>query len=350
MLKASKRLVVISEKVNKYGFRTLVDGVDFSQYERNPIMLWMHVRPFGITKEIILPLGNVIELRVEFIDGEKVITGLPVFDDTDDFAVSIYNKFENGTLRMGSAGLIPRSWTDDVALLIEGQTAETLVKSILEEISIVDIGADNDALSVALYDENHNRIELSSNSENAAIPLLQLNNKIEMEKIELTAAKAAGLLGVSEIKTAEAFESKIAEVVQLAASQKTQIETLTREKSDLQTKLDEADEIQLSSKIETLVQGAVDARKITADEKTEYVTLARGNYESVEKLLSTKRGVPTIESQLAGAGKKDATVELYSKTYDELFESGDLVKVKLNAPVEYARIYKDKFGAEPKNN
>src|SRR5690606_28323723 len=98
----------------------------------------------------------------------------------------------------------------------------------------------------------------SLNSQNAVIPLIKIENT-EMEKIELTAAKAAALLGVAELKTSEQFETKIMEVVQLAAKQKTQIETLTREKSEAETKLEEAEKVQLAVKIESLVQGAVDS-------------------------------------------------------------------------------------------
>lgn len=348
MLKAKQRIVIISEKVNKYGFRALVKGVDLVQYERNPILLWMHMRAFGGKENVILPLGNVIDLKIEELPEIGLcITGLPVFDDTDEFAVSIYNKYENGTLRMASAGLIPLEWSEDADLVIHGQRGATLVRSILEEISIVDIGADNNALSIALYDSNHNRIELSFNGENAVVPLLNLINT-DMSKIELSAAKAAQLLGKTEIQTADQFETEILGVVQLAARQKTEIESLTREKSELQKKISDQEQIQLASKIETLVQGAIDTRKITADEKESYVALAKADYSNVEKILGGKQSTPTIESQIERAKDTDKNIALYSKTYDELFESGDLEKVKLSAPTEYNRIYKDKFGAEPK--
>lgn len=349
MLKATKRIIIISELLNKYGFRALVDGIDLTQYDRNPIMLWMHKRAFGDKKTLFLPLGNVIELKVEVIEGVgKCLTGLPVFDDTDDFAVSIFNKLENGTLRMASAGLIPVEWSDAEELIVQGQRSETLVRSILEEVSIVDIGADNNALTIALYDENHNRIELSSSNTDTVIPLIQSNSNIIMSKIELTAAKAASLLGGKEIETADQFETEILGMVQLAASQKTQIEALTLEKTEMQTKLENQEKIQLNAKIETLVQGAVDSRKITADEKPLYVALAAKDYESVEKIFGAKSGFSTVQSQLEDAKSKDKNIELYSKSYDQLFESGDLEKVKLSAPDEYARIFKDKFNVEPK--
>ncbi|WP_149913501.1 hypothetical protein [Sphingobacterium cavernae] len=346
MLKASKRIVIISEKVNKYGFRALVKGVDITQYERNPIMLWLHNRAFGTKQNAFLPLGNVIDLKIEDLPEIGIcLTGLPVFDDTDEFAVSIYNKYENGTLRMASAGLIPVEWSDDDKLIVQGQRGATLIRSILEEISIVDIGADNNALSIALYDVNHNRIELSSQGSNAIIPLLKSNTEIEMEKIELTAAQAAVLLGVPEIKTAEAFQTKVAEIVQLAHTQKTQIETLTREKSELETELDEQKTIQLTAKIETLVQGAVDARKITADEKAEYITLAQANYESVEKLLNGKQGAPTIQSQINA--NASANVNLYAnKTWSDLDKENLLIRLKSENLNLFKELYKAEFGTE----
>lgn len=346
MLKATKRLVVVSEEVHKYGFRALIDGIDLKQYERNPIMLWMHNRSFGKKGEVILPLGNVIELKKEHIEGVgKCITGLPVFDDTDEFAVSIYNKYENGTIRMASAGLVPVDWSDDPALALPGQKSATLVKSILEEVSIVDIGADNNAVAIALYDTNGERIELSSQSIGAHIPLLKSNTEIDMEKIELTAAKAAAILGKSEVKTAEQFETEVMGIVQLAARQKTQIEVLTREKDELQTKLDEAERLELSAKVETLVQGAVDSRKITADEKPHYVELATANYSSVENLLGGKQVNPSIAEQIGQAKAKN--VNLYAgKTWDELDRSGELVQLKADDFTLFKELFKSKFNAE----
>lgn len=148
MKKATNRIVLVTENVNRYGFRALVKGVDLTQYEKNPILLWMHNRAIGGKENVFLPLGNVIDLRIEEIDGIGLcITGLPVFDDTDEFAMKIFNKFENGTIRMASAGLIPIEWSDDADLVAHGQRAATLVRSWLEEVSIVDIGADNNALS-----------------------------------------------------------------------------------------------------------------------------------------------------------------------------------------------------------
>lgn len=349
MLRATKRIIVISERVNRYGFRALIDGIDLAQYEANPIMLWMHNRAFGRKDECFLPLGNVIELRKEVIDGVGLcITGQPMFDDTDDFAKSIFKKYENGTLRMASAGLIPVEWSEDEDLLLIGQRAATLVKSILEEISMVDIGADSNALSIALYNHNHERIELSSEGANATIPLITHHQiKNEMLKIELTAAKAAVLLGLKDVGSTDEFEIKVAEVVQLAHSQKTQIETLTRENGELQTKLTAAENAGLDEAKTVMLAKAVEDRKITQDEVAFYSDQItdKASFEKVKLHLDNKAGATTAQAAIKlNAGK---TADAFGgKTWDELDRSGQLVQLKAQNLTLFKDLYKSKFNKE----
>lgn len=352
--KATKRIIITSESVNYYGFRVLTDGVDLTQFGKNPLMLWMHQRAFGNSKDIILGLGNVIELRRE-VHPElgKVITGLPAFDSTDEFAMRIYEKYENGSYRMASAGLIPRDWSDDPELILVGQRGETLTKSVLQEVSLCDIGGNDDALQIALYNEANERIELSLKGENAAIPLIT-NPKIdnEMKLIQLNAERAAEILGLNATDTPAVFEAKMNEVVQLAQSQKTQIEKLTLEKSEADAKvvklthdLKEATEAQTTAKIETMVQLAVDERKITAEEKAVYIKLAATDFESVETLLKAKVGVPSVEQTLAKE-KKLSAESLAGKTWDDLDKSGELETVKLSNMPLFEQLYKARFGKD----
>lgn len=362
MLRASKRVIVLSEKVNRYGFRTLVLGVDLSYYNTNPLMLWMHNRAFGEKGKAWLPIGNVIELKVEEIEGVGLcITGQPVFDDTDDFAKSIYNKFENGTLRMASAGLVPVEWSEDEGLLMLGQTRPTLAKSVMEEISLVDIGADTNALAIALYNENHELIQLSAETLNAQIPLLRqplIDN--EMKKLELSAAKAAQILGMKETDTPEAYEAKIDEVVQLAAKQSTQIETLTREKKEALDKVTEA-ELKLAAAektakeeaVNTYLSAKVELRVITEKEKNSFAAIALAHGEGVEKglasikeLIEERKPSESIETKLAaglGDAQKDRLAELVKLSYDDLFEKGWLTELKTLSAEQFENKYAEKF-------
>lgn len=158
MLKSKKRFVLSNETVNSYGFRVLTAGINLERFKRNPLMLWMHKRPDGSNRNEVLPLGYWADIEVI----NNVIYGTPVFDDTDTFAVSIYNKVENGTINMASAGLIPVEWSDEQMYKITGQNKATLVKSIMDECSLVDIGSNPDALATNLYDMQGHRLNLSS--------------------------------------------------------------------------------------------------------------------------------------------------------------------------------------------
>lgn len=347
--RASKRVIVTTEAVNYYKFRVLTDGIELSLYDRNPVMLWMHTRAFGNKETMILPLGNVIELKVEVHpDLGRVITGLPVFDDTDEFAMKIYEKYEAGVVRMASAGLRPEEWSIEPELLLPGQTGATLTKSVLEEISLVDIGGNSEAVQVALYSPDGQKIELSASGGNSTIPLIQ-HPQIEqaMNKIELTAAAAASLIGMQEINSSEQFENKVAEIVQLAARQKNQIESLAREKIDLTEQLEQEKKVNLDARIDRLVTDAVTERRITAEEKESYVKLAAADFGSVEKLLKAKPSQPSLQVKLAqSAGETIGTIA--GKTWRDLDKEGKLVQLKKEDYNTFCALFKAEFGVEYK--
>ncbi|SMO48097.1 phage protease [Solitalea koreensis] len=346
MLRAIKRIIISSESVNLYGFRVLTDGIDIDQYDKNPIMLWMHNRAFGTKDNVFLPIGNVIELKREELDGVgKVITGQPMFDDTDEFAKSIYNKFENGTLRMASAGLNPKTWSDDESLLMPGQTGYTLVKSVLQEVSIVDIGGNDDALSIALYDDNKELITLSSNGENAQIPQLKQISNDSMKTIQLNAPDVLTKLGLADTAGATEVLAKIDNLVNLSAQKDTEIQTLKTAKEQADAKVTELQNKQTENEVIALVDKAVTDRKIVAGQRDHFIKLAKADKETVEAMFTGMQAAPTVQSQLAAdnGGKKDELAELVKLSYDELFENGGLSKLKTLSPDEYEVKMKEKF-------
>jgi len=138
-----KEVIISTSGVNCYGSRILTEGIDLKQFEKNPLLLWMHRRSF---EGDAMPIGRVENLR---IDGDKLI-GTPVFDQHDEFAKKIENKWENGFLRMASAGIEILEVSDAPEHLAQGQTRTTVTRCRLEEVSIVDIGGNDEALQ--LYD------------------------------------------------------------------------------------------------------------------------------------------------------------------------------------------------------
>src|SRR5699024_10419555 len=87
----------------------------------------------------------------------------------------IESKWENGFLRMASAGIEIIETSDAPEYLLQGQTRRTITRCRLEEVSIVDIGGNNDALQ--LYDTSGKVLKLSAGEDNDVLPLLALNRK-----------------------------------------------------------------------------------------------------------------------------------------------------------------------------
>jgi len=351
MLKASKRIIINSDRVNSFGFRVLSDGIDIEQYEKNPIMLWMHNRACKGTKDEILPIGNVIELKREKDEnGNNIITGLPMFDDTDPFAKSIYDKYENGTLRMASAGLDPISWSEEVELQLPGQTGYTLVKSKLREVSIADIGSNDDSLQVALYDNDGHLIKLSSNGENPSIPQLAKINQKDMSKIQLSVPELTVKLGLQQGEASEqVILAAIDKIVTENQTLKTEKTTLEKSVSDKDAEIVKLKDDAETAKITSLVDQAVKDRKITADQKDNYVKLAKTDFASVETILKSMPAVPSVENKLSeGMGDLEKTEldGLLKLSYDQLSEQDKLTRLKQLDENSFKLKYKEKFNKD----
>lgn len=338
MKKSTKRFVISTESKNNKGFRVRTSGIQLLEYEQNPIMLWMHKRPKGESKDEILPIGFFTDLAFE---GGQLM-GTPVFDDTDDFAMKIYKKVENGTLKMASAGLVPLKWSK-----VDSDT--WLEKSKLKEISLVDIGSNADALAVALCDENGSYITLSLDQIHE-----NLKTKTDMKTIKLNAEELLVTLSLSENATDAEAQTAIENLVTLAADQKTQIDALKSEKkaaedtaADYKEKYEA--EVQLSNdqKIEALVQGAVDSKKITADQKEGFVSLASADFDGTKAVLEGMPENPDVMQNLGGGNSDNELVKL---SWEELDKRDLLVKLKAENLTVFKEKFKEAHGTEYKED
>ena len=59
------KVVISNQSLNSYGSRIMTAGIDIKQYKKNPIVLWMHIRPVIGSKEEPLPIGRMENIRVE---------------------------------------------------------------------------------------------------------------------------------------------------------------------------------------------------------------------------------------------------------------------------------------------
>lgn len=326
-----KEVIISTEAVNSYGSRVLTDGIDLSQYERNPVLLWMHRRSW---EPGAMPIGRVENLRVE--DGKLI--GTPVFDQNDDFAKQIESKWENGFLRMASAALEPIETTPDPALVLPGQTRETVTRSKLIEVSIVDIGGNDEALQ--LYGEEGKLLKLAAGEDCPGLPLLHERKEADPEpgdpgegeeinnpQINLTkmTKEQLALLGLPETATEE---------------QATAALTLMKGRAD------NAETIELAA-VTQAVDQAVAERRILAEQRDHYIKL--GKAAGVQMLRDTLSTMHPQQKpgEVINLGKRSApgTGEA-PKTYTKLSEVPEAERLELrkSSPGEYMRLFKEEYG------
>ena len=203
-----KRIVISDESLNSYGFWVVTDGIDLSAFLKNPVMLWNHNRDDHGTVNAQLPIGIWKDLRIE----NGVLTGEPVFDEKDEFALKIKQKYEAGILNACSMGFMPLEWSDAPEMLKEGQKVATVTRCRLMEISICDIPSNANA-TVVLYDENSKTINLSD------LPNMAIGPKINDMSKEI-ALKLGLEENASPQACVEAIQKKDEKIATLEAENK----------------------------------------------------------------------------------------------------------------------------------
>ena len=309
-------VVISNSKLNCYGFRVLTTGIDIEQYLRNPIMLWMHTRPWGDDKEMVLPLGIVENVRFEGDD----LKGTLKFDEADDFSKTIKAKWDAGTIKMVSPGLECIEESEDVAYLLPGQRRGTITKSKLTEVSVVDMGANDDAL--CCYKDGK-VLKLASGGDNDFLKPINIINENDesMKSIAL-------FLGLPEGASEADILAKVTEI-KLAADKVNQLEL--------------AAETQRELAITTEVETAITLKKVTADKKDHFIAL--GKKVGVEDLRATlllmtpARKPGDVINMNSGGGETE---------YKKLSEvpEAELKLMRENDKETYQRLFKAEYGTE----
>lgn len=313
-----KEAVISTPRLNSYGARVLTEGIDLEQYQKNPVLLYMHRR--GRKED--MPIGIMENLRVE----GDTLYGTPKFDDDTEDERNINKKWERGTLRMLSAGLDILEWSEEPALLVAGQTRPTITKSKLIEVSVVDIGANDDALQVGLYHEGK-LLSLAAGEENAHLPLLtvsakedneeQTPNNNQQKKMEKILLK----LGLAPNATEDEAVAAIG-------------------------KLQEEKSAMALARITDAVETAIKEKRITADKKEKYLSLGKTlGLEDLNALFAdmspAQKPLDLVRPNGSGQSAGSATLTWASATPEQLKE------LRENNKEEYVRLYKENFGFAP---
>ncbi|WP_286913141.1 hypothetical protein [Flavobacterium sp. UBA4197] len=315
--------IINTENVNEYYYRVLTDGIDYKQYMRNPVVLFMHEREFDKKddKKGTAVIGKCVKLWKKGTDLVATIE----FDMGDEFAAAIAGKVERGYIRMASMYADVKSTSSEPDLMMPGQVYETVTACKLVEISIVDIGGNDGA------------IRLSRGG--APIKLKEVNsNNLNMSQLK-TIALALSL-------PADSHEDKVlGEVQQLRLSK----QESDRKVSELETQLNGIKTAEATELVGKAVTLGLIPESLTASQIKAFNGDHEGQKAILTKLISDKEatGVQSATSQVIKEvvlGKKgDSTATPVEETFDYLqkYDTVKLGKIRDEEPAKYEQLAKD---------
>lgn len=313
--------VINTENVNEYKYRILTDGIDYTQYLRNPVVLYLHERDSFKNKggEVI---GRCVKL---FVQDKKLIATIE-FDENDEFSKRIADKVAGGFIRMASMYADVVAASSEPELVIEGQLYETVTKCKLVEISIVPIGGNDDALKLS--------------KKGGEVKLNKLN--IKNEDMELKTIALA--LGKPADTSENVLLDTIAQVKLEASNSKAKVGEL---EAEIKT-------IRLSGAT-ALVDKAVQLGLIPATLKDSQVKAFESDFDGQSAILSKLIG--DKEAENVGSGNQTAVKEVILKgkatsgvattapeesfDYLQRHDAVKLSKIRDEEPAKYAQLAKD---------
>ena len=309
-----RRVRISNERLNSYGSRVLTSGMNVEQYNRNPVLLYMHERGQVI--------GYVKDLRVE---GDEV-TGELMFDEATELSQRCKKQWEFGSLKMVSVGLDILELSEDPKLLVEGQTRPTISKSKLFEVSLVDIGANDDAI---VLQKDGVRIELGKDG-GVELPLLHSNNNNNQKTKQMDQEKLALQLGLPKDADEATITAKLAKLQADGA----EAETLRQERDTLR-----------AARIETLVNAAIAEKKIGEDKKQQFLDLGKKiGADELKQTFDAMSAQVKLSNLVAGGGAPSGGHAEYKKLSD--VPSDELEKMREENPAQYKKLYKAEYGME----
>lgn len=165
---------------------------------------------------------------------------------------------------MVSIGFEVIETSEAAEFIVPGQRYATVTKARLIEVSLVDIGANNDAIRL------HKDGQLITLSEGGDCPLPRLNHKPTNNQPQMDIKTLALTLGLPETADEAAVNAKLAELKQKNA----EADSLRQENDSLKL-----------AQITAAVDGAIAAKKIPAEKKQHFLDL--GKAVGIDTLTAT---------------------------------------------------------------
>lgn len=303
MKKLSTPFCVSDDSVNCYGYRLLSSGFMPERYEPK-IGFLMHNREEGVAV-------RWEDLRVE---GDKIYA-TPVVNDVS--FPKLLQEIEEGFYVGASVGhIVALEWSDDPEMKLAGQTGPTVTKWYCREISIVDIPGNYHALA-KLYDENKNVLmDLSDRADNLFI-------SDNMSETKFLNTDDYAVLNLSADATAE----QVSAALQSLADRAKRTEEAEKKYADLVAKHNQ-------EKVEAIVAQALADGKMYPAMAEHLKKHYAEQPDALAELVATMPKQVNVKD-LVG---EQLPAELVGKSYNDLFISGDLERVKKEYPNYYKKL------------
>lgn len=313
------QFIINTENVNSYGYRILTDGIDYAQYMRNPVVLFMHERD-GYSNKGSEVIGRCTKLYKE---GTTLIAEVE-FDEQDEFAKKIAGKVERGYIRMASMFAEIQEVSTQPQHILEGQVYETVTACKLVEISIVDIGGNDNALKLSKDGKPFQLKKIVTNT----------SNNMDIKVIALA-------LGMGENTKEEAVLSALHNLK--TDKEKAEAEVVALKKTITKTRTAEAT---------TLVDKAISLGLIPEVLKESQLKQFETDFDGQKAVLSklvadkeaenTQQGkANTVREVVLGAGAKPTGTANENFDYLQKYNPAKLRQLRDEQPEEYARLAKE---------
>lgn len=313
------QFIINTENVNSYGYRILTEGIDYAQYMRNPVVLFMHERGVNAYKgsEVI---GRCTKLYKE---GTTLIAEVE-FDEQDEFAKKIAGKVERGYIRMASMFAEIKEVSADPHHLLEGQVYETVTACKLVEISIVDIGGNDNALKLSKDGKPFQLKKIVTNT----------SNNMDIKVIALA-------LGMGENTKEEAVLSAL-------HSLKTDKEKAEAEVVALKKTIRDIHKSEATTLVDKAVQLGLIPEALKESQLKQFETDFDGQKAVLSKLVADKEAentqqgkANTVREVVLGAGAKPTGTANENFDYLQKYNPAKLRQLRDEQPEEYARLAKE---------
>ncbi len=295
--------IINDESVNRYGYRILSAGIQTENFLKNPVCLVQH-------KNEYLSVGKWKGFKQESVKLSAVLE----FDEGDEDAVKIYNKYKNGYMSAVSLSMLEITESEDPKYLLAGQKYATILECELLEISLVTVPGNANSLKLLAPDGKEKKLSLltinNNDHKNQIKMVTKTPEELQTENDGLKKTLAVNLVkqhldrGAITVDNKDFFEKNA--VLDYEGTEKALTKLPSKNEENGGAKQLAAQLVEMHQK-----RGA-----ITAQELDFYKKAAEADYDGTKKVLELKKGNEGLDGfvkDLSGASRSQSDPDDRSK-------------------------------------